>query len=180
MSLDEKNHHVSYKHEGGIIEVVIDDFIIEIHIESPRQNEAWIRDYVHWMYAADRCKQNLPPCKCPGAGEVIVNAASDVGLKGKKNLSVYSASKFAIVGLTEALGKELAPNIKVYSIAPRSIATGMSKLRGNSPVLVAKIYVKALKNEIKVKSGGHIIVGKEKDADKAWKKVPSVNIKLKK
>lgn len=113
---------------------------------------------------------------------VIVNAASDVGLPhhGKKNLSAYTASKFAIIGLTEALAKEFYPKIRVYAIAPHSIATGMSGFKGNSPVLVAKAYVRALKEKIGIKSGGHVVVGTIKDANKKWKKVPTVRIKSKK
>lgn len=108
---------------------------------------------------------------------VIVNASSDVGLEGKKNLSVYSASKFAIIGLTQSLAKEFHPKIKVYAITPRRIATPMSKSIGNSPVLVAKAYVKALKGELGIKSGGHYIAGNRKNAEKRWKKVPTVEIK---
>ncbi len=109
---------------------------------------------------------------------VVVNASSDVGYKGKPNLSVYSASKFAILGLTESLGKELKPEISVYAITPKSIATGMSNFKGNNPVLVAKAYVDALKENLKLKSGKHKIVGTDKNANKSWPNgVPTVKIK---
>ncbi len=108
---------------------------------------------------------------------VIVNASSDVGLFGKPNLTVYSSSKFAIIGLTESLAKELYPKIRVFAVTPRSIATGMSKFHGNSPVLVAKKYIDILKNAEKLKSGSHFIVGKESDSNKNWKNgVPTVKL----
>lgn len=107
---------------------------------------------------------------------VIVNASSDVGLYGKPNLSVYSSSKFAIIGITESLAREFK-NIKVFAVTPRSIATGMSNFKGNSPVLVARKYVWILKNATKLKSGKHFVVGKEKDATRPWKNgVPSVKL----
>ncbi|MEX0920122.1 MAG: SDR family oxidoreductase [Candidatus Pacearchaeota archaeon] len=109
---------------------------------------------------------------------VIVNASSDVGYKGKKNLSVYSASKFAVLGLTESLAKEFYPKIRVYAITPRAIATSMSNFKGNSPVLVANAYVRALKEKLGLKPGQHKTVGTEKNARKKWKNgVPSVKIK---
>ncbi len=108
---------------------------------------------------------------------IIVNASSDVGFKGKPNLSVYSASKFAVLGITESLAKEFSPSIKVYAVTPKSIATGMSNFRGNSPVLVAKAYVDILKGKIKLRPGAHYIVGKDKDSNKKWKGgVPTVKL----
>src|SRR5262249_14436644 len=44
------------------------------------------------------------------AGGHIVNTASMAGLVGMQWLGVYCASKFAVVGLTEALNRELAPH----------------------------------------------------------------------
>ncbi|MAH03777.1 oxidoreductase [Candidatus Pacearchaeota archaeon] len=108
---------------------------------------------------------------------VIVNASSDVGLQNhaKPNISAYVASKFAIIGLTESLAKEFKPNIRVYAVCPHSVATGMSKFKGNSPVLIAKTYIKVLKEKAGIKSGGHIIAGTLKDVHKDWKgKVPTV------
>ena len=110
---------------------------------------------------------------------VIVNASSDVGLPhhGKPNLSAYVASKFAIIGLTESLAKEFKPNIRVYAVCPHSVATGMSNFKGNSPVLIAKTYIKVLKEKARIKSGGHIVAGTLKDANKDWKgKVPTVKL----
>lgn len=54
----------------------------------------------------------------------IVNVASMAGLAGIPGLAVYCASKFAVVGLGEALQQELAPDgIKVTTIAPSFVKT---------------------------------------------------------
>lgn len=49
----------------------------------------------------------------------IVNLASWAGKTGNANFAGYSASKFAVVGLTQALAREMAPHgIRVNAICP--------------------------------------------------------------
>ena len=61
-----------------------------------------------------------------GHGGRIVNIASRAGRVGVARLAHYSASKFAVVGFTQALSVELAPyKIGVNSICPGKIATEM-------------------------------------------------------
>ena len=65
-----------------------------------------------------------------GNGGHIMNTASMAGLTGMQWLGVYSASKFAVVGLTEALRRELAPKgIGVSVLCPMMVDT---KMTGNS------------------------------------------------
>ena len=57
----------------------------------------------------------------------IVNLASIAGKDGNPNLSSYSASKAAVIGLTKSLGKELATSgVLVNAVAPAVIATEMN------------------------------------------------------
>jgi len=57
----------------------------------------------------------------------VVNFASMAGKDGNPNLSIYSASKAAVIGLTKTLGKELATTgVLVNAIAPAVIATPMN------------------------------------------------------
>ena len=57
----------------------------------------------------------------------IVNFASMAGKDGNPNLSAYSASKAAVIGLTKSLGKELATSgVLVNAIAPAVIDTPMN------------------------------------------------------
>ena len=62
-----------------------------------------------------------------GSGH-IVNTASMSGLIGMENLSVYCASKFAVVGLSESLRRELAPHgIGVTVLCPMVVDTPISE-----------------------------------------------------
>lgn len=57
----------------------------------------------------------------------IVNFSSMAGKDGNPNMSAYSASKAAVIGLTKSLGKELAPyNVLANVIAPAVIDTPMN------------------------------------------------------
>ena len=68
----------------------------------------------------------------------IVNFASMAGKDGNPNLSAYSASKAAVIGLTKSLGKELAPTgVLVNAVAPAVIATPMND--ATSPEVLAHI-----------------------------------------
>jgi NAD(P)-dependent dehydrogenase (short-subunit alcohol dehydrogenase family) len=54
----------------------------------------------------------------------IVNIASIAGKEGNPNASAYSASKAGVIGLTKALGKELAStNIRVNCVTPAAVKT---------------------------------------------------------
>lgn len=54
----------------------------------------------------------------------IVNIASIAGKEGNPNASAYSASKAGVIGLTKALGKELAAtNIRVNCVTPAAVRT---------------------------------------------------------
>ena len=56
----------------------------------------------------------------------IVNIASRAGKEGQVGLTHYSASKFAVIGLTQALAKELAEyDINVNAICPGVLRTYM-------------------------------------------------------
>ncbi|MFN3655602.1 MAG: acetoin reductase [Candidatus Nitrosotenuis sp.] len=59
----------------------------------------------------------------------IINAASIAGHQGFKYLGHYSASKFAVVGLTQAAAQELAPyGITVNAYCPGIVGTDMWEL----------------------------------------------------
>jgi meso-butanediol dehydrogenase/(S,S)-butanediol dehydrogenase/diacetyl reductase len=64
-----------------------------------------------------------------GEGGAIVNTASMAGKRGAVPfLSAYVASKFAVVGLTQAMAVELAPHgIRVNCVCPGYVATGMQE-----------------------------------------------------
>ena len=60
-----------------------------------------------------------------GGGRVI-NMAADLGVQAAPMLAGYSATKFAVVGLTQAAAIELAPlHISVNSVCPGTVETDM-------------------------------------------------------
>ncbi|OCK44284.1 3-ketoacyl-ACP reductase [Tenacibaculum soleae] len=57
----------------------------------------------------------------------IINIASTAGLNGNATTSAYSASKFAVIGMSESLMKEVRKNnIRVCTLTPSTIASDMS------------------------------------------------------
>lgn len=71
-------------------------------------------------------KEVLPYLLEKNKGDII-NVASTAGLTGNANISAYSASKFAVIGLSESLMKEVRKNnIRVCTLTPSTIATDMA------------------------------------------------------
>jgi 3-oxoacyl-[acyl-carrier protein] reductase len=72
------------------------------------------------------CRAFVPGMVERGWGRVV-NVASIAGKEGNPNLSAYSASKAAVLGLTKSLGKELATSgVLVNAVAPAVIETPMN------------------------------------------------------
>jgi len=70
----------------------------------------------------------VPRLLARGQGGHVVNTASMAGLVGMRWLGVYSASKFAVVGLTEALHRELADHgIGVSVLCPMIVQTNINE-----------------------------------------------------
>lgn len=87
---------------------------------------------------------------CATGSGVIVNTASLAAKIGAPMLAHYSASKFAVVGWTQALARELAPQgIRVNAVCPGFVKTGMqdreveweASLRGITGPEVIQDYV---------------------------------------
>lgn len=71
-------------------------------------------------------KEVLPYLIEQNSGEII-NVSSTAGLNGNATTSAYSASKFAVIGMSESLMKEVRKNnIRVCTLTPSTIATDMS------------------------------------------------------
>lgn len=71
-------------------------------------------------------KEVLPHLINKNEGDII-NVSSTAGLSGNASTSAYSASKFAVIGLSESLMKEVRKNnIRVCTLTPSTIASDMS------------------------------------------------------
>lgn len=71
-------------------------------------------------------KEVLPYLIEKNAGDII-NISSTAGLNGNATTSAYSASKFAVIGMSESLMKEVRKNnIRVCVLTPSTVATDMA------------------------------------------------------
>ena len=78
--------------------------------------QAMLRVNIEGVFIASRAV--LPHMMARGSGS-IVNLASWAGKTGNAWFAGYSASKFAVIGLTQALAREMAPHrIRVNAICP--------------------------------------------------------------
>jgi len=78
--------------------------------------QAMLRVNVEGVFIVTRAV--LPHMMASRSGSVV-NLASWAGKTGNANFAGYSASKFAVIGLTQALAREMAPHgIRVNAICP--------------------------------------------------------------
>ena len=71
-------------------------------------------------------KEVLPQMVARCEGD-IVNISSTAGINGNSNVSAYSASKFAVIGMSESLMKEVRKhNVRVITMTPSTIESDMT------------------------------------------------------
>ena len=92
---------------------------------TPEEFENIIKINLFGTYYATRAV--LPGMIAQQSGDII-NISSTAGLRGAAATSAYSASKFAVMGLTESLMQEVRKhNIRVTALTPSTVATDMAK-----------------------------------------------------
>ncbi|MFD2830727.1 SDR family NAD(P)-dependent oxidoreductase [Corticicoccus populi] len=118
--------------------------------------ESEFKDFEHMMQVNvfgmyHMLKAVLPKMVEQDSGDVV-NVASVSGLRSGKNGGLYSATKFAVIGMTEGLLQEMRPhNIRMSYITPSAVLTdlvGESKLKEETmthPEDIADIIVNNLK-----------------------------------
>ena len=87
----------------------------------------------------------------PQIKEAIINIASRAGHLPFSGRSVYTASKFGVIGFTKALVLEY-PDLKIFSVSPGAVKTEMWDFEsGIDPKVVGEYIVKAVKGEVPLK-----------------------------
>jgi NAD(P)-dependent dehydrogenase (short-subunit alcohol dehydrogenase family) len=72
------------------------------------------------------CNRAVLPAMVQQRGGQIINISSTSGLQGRALDSVYCASKFGVMGLTQALAEEVRPyGVRVQLVTPDAIDTPM-------------------------------------------------------
>jgi NAD(P)-dependent dehydrogenase (short-subunit alcohol dehydrogenase family) len=102
---------------------------------------------INLMGVVHGCKLFVPPMVERGGGHVV-NISSVAGYMASPPLAAYSATKFAVLGLSEALREELHPHgIGVTAICPGLINTPItttSRMRGASADPARRERVRAM------------------------------------
>jgi NAD(P)-dependent dehydrogenase (short-subunit alcohol dehydrogenase family) len=111
-AVDVLHNNAGIGHAGDIEHVTVDDWrrVIDVNLLG-----------VAYGVAAF-----VPRMLRQGRGAHIVNTASGLGLMPAARMAPYCASKFGVVGMSEALNAELAPRgIHVTALCPGVISTGI-------------------------------------------------------
>ncbi|MGF6432502.1 MULTISPECIES: SDR family NAD(P)-dependent oxidoreductase [Bradyrhizobium] len=105
---------------GGIDPISVDDW-------------RWVID-VNLMGVVHGIRSFLPHIRQHGEGGHIVNTASMAGMNAGLGLSPYSATKFAVVSLSEGLAMQLRPlGIGVSVLCPSFVRTRIGESGRNRP-----------------------------------------------
>lgn len=105
---------------GGIEDIALDSW-------------RWVLD-VNLMGVVHGIREFLPHMRAHGEGGHIVNTASMAGMQSGLGFSPYTASKFAVVGMSEGLAPQLAPfGIGVSVLCPGFVRTRIGESGRNRP-----------------------------------------------
>jgi NAD(P)-dependent dehydrogenase (short-subunit alcohol dehydrogenase family) len=97
------------------------------------ENWRWVLD-VNLMGVLHGIRTFLPHIRAHGEGGHIVNTASMAGMLSGSWFAPYGASKFAVVGMSEALGTQLKPlGIGVTVVCPGFVRTRIMESERNRP-----------------------------------------------
>lgn len=105
---------------------VLDDGLIGMVTQKQVENTFRVN-----TFGALYCAQYASRLIARSGGGSIINVSSIIGRTGNVGQTVYGGSKAAVIGITQSLAKELAPQaIRVNAIAPGFIDTDMARSIG--------------------------------------------------
>ena len=96
-------------------------------------DELWERTLRTLLGGCFHVARAVVPGMRAASGGSIVNVASELALIGGVEIAPYVAAKAAIIGLTKALARELAPMIRVNGVAPGAVDTPLLPDRDRGP-----------------------------------------------
>jgi NAD(P)-dependent dehydrogenase (short-subunit alcohol dehydrogenase family) len=97
------------------------------------ENWRWVLD-VNLLGVLHGVRTFLPHIRAHGEGGHFVNTASMAGINGGLGFSPYTASKFAVVGMSEGLAMQLEPHgIGVSVLCPSFVRTRIGESSRNRP-----------------------------------------------
>lgn len=135
----EKMYQIAYAHFGFISNVINNAGISQQKLFTDITDDDWDNMFaVNVKGTFNMCKAVLPEMIRRKCGK-IVNLSSIWGLSGASCEVHYSSAKAAIIGLTKALAKEVAPSgINVNCVAPGAIMTDMLSSLGEQTLELIK------------------------------------------
>jgi len=75
------------------------------------------------LFGAMYCMREAARIMCEQKSGSIINMSSLMGIEGYPMRSAYSATKFALVGMTEAVAREVGPyNVRVNALLPGAVS----------------------------------------------------------
>lgn len=102
---------------------VLDDALIGMVTQDQIE-----RTFAVNTFGTIHCAQYASRLIARSGGGSIINLSSIIGRTGNVGQTVYAGSKSAVIGITQSLAKELAPQaIRVNAIAPGFIDTDMAR-----------------------------------------------------
>lgn len=113
---------------GGRIDVVFNNAGIGTGgmLEELTKEEIDVLIDINFRGVVYGAQASYPHLKKAGPGSALINTASAAALYGSGGLALYSATKFAVRGLTEALDTEWQEDgIKVHSLMPSFVDTNI-------------------------------------------------------
>lgn len=109
----------------GRLDILVNNAGLGLYASFLEQGDAMIEKVLSTsLKSVIYCSQEAAKVMTEGS---IINIASIAGIEPLYGLSIYSAAKAGVIGITKALAIELAPRIRVNAIAPGIVKTKMGE-----------------------------------------------------